>query len=624
MRLPVRFTASALLVALFVVLVLGCVAICFTNFAPQDGNTFVSVTAPQKQSGGATVPSIPFTDVTEKSGITFKHFNGAYGRKLLPETMGSGVAVLDYDNDGKPDILFINSRPWPGESGSKPEPTMALYHNLGEGRFEDVTAQMGLNVPLYGMGVCCGDYDNDGWIDIFVTAIGGCKLFRNVGGKRFVDVTAEARVGGPGEWPAGLTRAAFEKLGRPMPWPTSATFLDFDGDGKLDLFVCHYLTWSPAADIGSDFKLEGGGPAYGPPYAFEGTQCVLYRNIDGRTFEDVSERAGIRAFEPDGRGPNARPRPVAKALGVVACDPDEDGWPDIVVANDTSRNFFFHNVPGPNGERRFEEQGLAVGMAYAGNRARGGMGIDWGEFRPGEWAVMVANFADEPTSFLVRQNAKRLSFVDISADVGIAIPSRAALKFGTFFADFDLDGRLDILTNNGHLEPDIARARRGETYAQSPELFWNTGRKGGGFEPATAKEAGEDLLRPLVGRGSAFADFHGTGRLDVVLTANGGPARLLRNDCDLKNHWVRLTLEGDGRRSNRSAIGAVATLEAGGEVQRRVVTGARGYLSQSELTLTFGLGKTTKIDKVTVRWPGKDAGPPTVLNDLAIDRVHVI
>ena len=570
------------------------------------------------------VPRVPFTDITEAAGIKFKHVNGAFGKKLLPETMGSGVAFLDFDNDGKQDLLFINSRPWPGDS-SGPVPTMALYRNKGDGTFEDVTEKMGLNVPLYGMGVTVGDFDNDGWVDIFVTAIGGCKLFRNDGGKRFVDVTAEAGVGGGGVWPEGLSRDDFLKLDKPIPWPTSATFLDFDGDGKLDLFVCHYVTWSPAIDLQNTYTMDGVGRAYGAPTGFQGAQCTLYRNVDGRHFEDVSEKVGLRVIEPEGIGPNARKRNVAKALGVVVCDPDEDGWPDLIVANDTVRNFFFHNVPGPNGTRQFEEIGLKVGMAYAEGAARGGMGIDWGEYRPGFCASIVANFSDEPISFFGQEKSKRLSFSDAALAVGIAGPSRATLKFGTFFFDYDLDGRLDIVTNNGHLEPEIEKVRQKQTFAQPPQLFWNTGQERGScYEVVTPKDAGDDLFKPMVGRGSAYADIDGNGTLDLVLTANGGAPRLLRNDCYLKNHWVRFTLEGDGRHSNRSAIGAVVTLEAGGRTIRRTVTAARGYLSQSELPVTIGLGKTDKIDKVTIHWPGRDPGPDTVRADLTIDRAYTI
>jgi hypothetical protein len=573
------------------------------------------------------VPDLRFTDVTAAAGIRFRHVTGAAGQKLLPETMGSGVAVIDFDGDGRPDLVFVNSRSWPGHEAAEPPPTLALYRNKGDGTFEDVTAACGLAVSIYGLGVCVGDYDNDGWPDLFVTAIGGNRLFHNESGgphgRRFVDATVRAGVGGPDSWPT-QSRDAFLRHQEPIAFPSSATFVDYDGDGWLDLFVCHYVTWSPAIDRAIDARLTGIGRAYVPPTTFEGAHCALYRNRGDGSFEDVSAAAGVRVAEPEGVGPTARPRPVGKALGVVVCDPDGDGWPDLVVANDTVRNFFFHNVPGPDGTRRFEEVGLASGVAYAEGKARGGMGIDWGEYRPGHSAFVIANFANEPNTFLALDDVRRLLFSDAALAVGLAGPSRGPLKFGAFFFDADLDGWLDLLTCNGHLEPEIAQVQAGQTFAQPAQLFWNTGRSQRLFEPVTAQEAGPDLFVPLVGRGSAYLDFDGDGDLDLVLTANGGPARLLRNDKAAQHHWVRLTLEGDGRRSNRSAIGAEVTVEAGGQVYRRQVAGARGYLSQSELTVTVGLGATDRIDRVTVRWPGRAAGLPEEFAGLTVDRVYVL
>src|SRR5262249_18795527 len=287
-----------------------------------------------------TIPHVPFRDVTEPSGIRFRHVNGAFGKKLLPETMGSGVAVLDYDNDGKQDILFVNSCYWPGhEERGQPAPTLALYRNKGDGTFEDVTEAAGLKITMYGMGVTAGDYDNDGFIDLFITGVGGNRLFHNVSdgssGRKFVEVKG-AGVSGPGGWPAG---GDFLGHAEPITYSSSATWLDYDGDGLLDLFICNYVVWSPKDDLASPFTLPGVGRGYGPPTYFGPTQCFLYRNLGGGKFEDVSEKAGIHVVD-DRTG-----KPVAKALGVIACDADGDGWPDLFVANDTERNFFFHNEP---------------------------------------------------------------------------------------------------------------------------------------------------------------------------------------------------------------------------------------------------------------------------------------
>jgi hypothetical protein len=325
----------------------------------------------------------------------------------------------------------------------------------------------------------------------------------------------------------------------------------------------------------------------------------------------------------EGTDANARPRPVAKALGVVLCDPDGDGWPDLLVANDTVRNFFFHNVPDPSGGRRFEEVGVITGSAYADEgRPRGGMGIDWGEFAAGRSACVVANFANEAVTFLEKNPGRRLLFSDSAQVVGLAA-SRLPLKFGIFYFDYDNDGRLDLLVNNGHIDPDIGRIQEKQQYAQAPQLFWNTGNPECYYEPVPAEKAGPDLFQAQVGRGSAFADLDGDGDLDVIMVANGGPARIFRNDAPKTNHWVRLDLQGDGKTANRSAIGATVTIEAGGLTIHRQVAGGRGYLSQSELVLTVGLGPAAKVDKLTVRWPGKDAGADT-WGGLEADKLHVL
>jgi hypothetical protein len=568
----------------------------------------------------AEVPAVKFTDITAASGVRFKHENGATPQKLLPETMGGGVAVIDFDGDGKQDLLFINSMPWPGhQKPNEPKPTLKLFRNKGDWKFEDVTESAGLNVSMFGMGVAVGDYDNDGRPDVFVSCVGKHRLFRNVDGKKFEEVRGAGGVASSFDLP-NISKDDFLIYRDPIPFGASCTFLDYNGDGRLDLFVCHYVTWSPQIDLSVSSTLTGAARTYQQPQQLEGSQCRLYRNVDGKRFEDVSEKAGVIVTSREGTDAKDRVRNVGKALGVIVCDPDADGWPDIVVANDTVRNFFFHN----QGNGQFKEMGVPIGAAYADEgRPRGGMGIDWGEFAPGRSAVVVANFANEPLTMLEKDARPRLLFSDCAVSVGLAGPSRSTLKFGTFYFDYDNDGRLDMLVNNGHIEPEIAKIQKSQEYAQPPQLFWNTGNLDCYFEPVTPKHAGDDLFKPIVGRGSAFADLDGDGDLDVILVANGGEARILRNDAPKENHWVRLDLRGDGVKSNRSAIGATLTIEAGGKSLHRQITGGRGYLSQSELVLNVGVGPATKIDKVTVRWPGRDAGTET-WTDLDVGKLHVL
>lgn len=545
-------------------------------------------------SAAAEIPTAKFTDITVEAGINFIHFSGATGEKLLPETMGGGVAFLDFDNDGAQDLLFINGTPWLWTTWSGVMPTMKLYRNDGHGKFTDVTAGSGLDVSFYGMGVAVGDYENDGLPDVFITAVGGNHLFHNLGGGKFADVTAESGV-----------------AGSPAQWSTSAAFIDYDNDGRLDLFVGNYVRWSRELDLKANFTFDGKTRAYGPPKNFEGTYPLLYHN-DGRgKFSDVSAAAGLQIKDPD------TGRPLAKSLGVAPVDLDNDGWIDLVVANDTVQNFVFRNQH----DGTFKEIGARSGIAFdAYGLARGAMGIDSARFRnDSALGIAIGNFANEPNALYVSQNAA-LMFADEAVTEGVGPASRQLLKFGLFFFDYDLDGRPDVLTANGHIEENIAQYQPGQSYRQPAQLFWNRGAaKGTSFVPVTAEKGGGDIFKPIVGRGSAFADIDGDGDLDAVLTQINGPPLLLRNDQKLGHHWLRLKLVG--AKSNRDAIGAWVRVRAGGRTISQQVMPAKGYLSQSELPLTFGLGQSTSVDGVEITWPGgavQKAGP------LKVDALNVV
>ncbi|HEY0548467.1 MAG TPA: VCBS repeat-containing protein, partial [Verrucomicrobiae bacterium] len=430
----------------------------------------------------AEIPSVKFTDITDVAGISFKHFNGASPEKLLPETMGAGVAFFDFDNDGDQDLLFINGKPWPWLPTSGGVPTLKLFANDGSGKFNDATSGSGLDVSVMGMGVSVGDFDNDGLADVFVTCVGANHLFKNLGGGKFQDVTANAGVAGD------------EKQ-----WSTAACFLDYDNDGKLDLFVGNYVKWSREIDAEVGYKIDGKTRAYGQPMNFQGTFPILYHNEGGGKFTDASSAAGVQVKSA------ALSVPAAKTLGVVPVDLDQDGFMDLVVANDTTPNFVFHNQK--NGT--FKDIGASSGVAFDSyGNARGAMGIDAAHYRnDATLGICIANFANEMTALCVAQ-PDGLHYNDEAIPEGIGPASRLLLKFGIFFFDYDLDGRLDMLSANGHLDEEIVKLQKSQSYRQPAQLFWNTGAKSGAsFAAVDAPHAGGDLFKPLVGRGSAFADI---------------------------------------------------------------------------------------------------------------------
>lgn len=519
-------------------------------------------------------PPLPFTDITAESGVDFPHRNGARGEKLLPETMGSGVAFFDLEGDGDADLLLARGTEWSWTTGVERLPSLGLFRNDGAGRFEDVSEKWGLTDSFMATGVAVGDYNGDGAPDLFIAAVGEDRLYRH-DGDRFTEVAQQAGVTGELE-----------------AWSSSAAFLDADLDGDLDLFVAQYVTWSREIDLAIGSSLTGRGRTYGQPTNFPGTHCRLHRNNGDGTFTDVSASAGIEILDP-GQG-----QPAAKALAVAPIDVDGDGDLDIAVANDTVRNFLFLN----DGDGTFKEVGERVGLAYDSNgKATGAMGIDAVRYRPdGSLAVAIGNFAAEMTSFFVTA-ADQLTFFDQNIDEGIGQPSRKWLSFGVFFFDADLDGWPDLLQTNGHLEDEIETVQPDQRYEQPAQLFWHCGPDSDACYTPTPDEKLGDLVDPIVGRGAAFADIDGDGDLDVCLTQVAGPPVLLRNDQALGNHWLRVRLEG--KTANTGAIGAEVRLVAGGRARSLVVMPSRSYLSQVELPVTFGLGTETAVESLEIVWP---------------------
>ncbi len=501
-----------------------------------------------------------FTDVTAASGIDFRHNSGAFGGKFLPETLGSGCAFLDYDGDGWQDILLVNGTNWPGHRGQRS--TLRLYRNDRNGRFTDVTHAAGLDVTeMYGMGVAVGDYNNDGWPDIFISCVGQNRLFQNTGKGRFVDVTHRSGLGG---------RSGFS---------TSALWFDYDRDGLLDLFVCNYVQWSAEHDVFC--SLDGRQKSYCTPEAYRGQTCWLFHNRGNGTFEDVTATSGI--FDSS-----------SKSLGVALLDYDQDGWPDLMVANDTQPNKLYRN----NRNGTFKEVGVEAGVAFSSDgRARAGMGVDTGDFDgSGLPGIAITNFDNEMLG-LYRPSAKG-GYEDVAIASGVGFPTRQMLGFGCLFADMDLDGALDLVVANGHIDDTVRNIRGNVGYAQPPQLFLNRGK--GVFRDATL-ETGPDFAQPKVGRGLACGDFDRDGDLDLLMTTNNGPAYLFRNDQTSGNRSLRFRLTGT--KSNRDAIGAVVRLEYSGLSQRRMVKSGSSYLSQSELPITFGLGMHDHVERVAIVWP---------------------
>ena len=508
---------------------------------------------------GAAQTAVRFTDVTRESGVTFHHVNGASPDKHLVETMGSGGLFLDYDNDGWIDLFLV-------DGGSLADARIAsrakhrLYRNRGNGTFEDVTGRSGIEHRDYGMGACAGDYDNDGWTDLYVTSFGANVLYRNRGNGSFTDVTQAAQVD-------------------ESRWSASCAFADLDKDGDLDLFVVNYVDADRRTrPYCGDAKL--GTRFYCHPLNYRSLPNTLYRN-DGRgVFTDVSAAAGVGAHRGNG-------------LGVVVTDYDGDGWPDVFVANDSVANFMFRNT----GNLRFSEAALGAGVAVASDgKARAGMGVDAGDYDGDGREDMVVTNLDFETHSLFRNLGEGL-FGYATRTSGIGFATLPFVGFGVAFLDVDHDAQLDIAIANGHIMDNAPLFRSGATYAQRNLLFHNGG---SGRFAEIGRSAGDGFALEKVSRGLAVGDIDNDGDLDLLVTNNGQTADLLRNDSVHGNALlVRAVL------NNRDAVGAHVRVTAGGRTQVRDVRAGSSYLSQNDMRVHFGLGDAATVDRLEVIWPSQ-------------------
>ena len=516
-----------------------------------------------------------YINITEESGIDFKHNSGAFGKKYLPETMGAGSAFIDYNRDGWQDIIFVNGKDWSGHPTGKRQ-EMALYRNDGGGNFTDQTKSAKLDIKLYGMGIAVGDYNNDGNQDFYLTCLGMDRLFLNQGDGTFVDVTEKANIINP-------------------YFGTSCAWFDYDKDGYLDLYVANYVEWSIETDLFC--TLDGTSKSYCTPESYRGQPSKLFRNKGNGTFSDVSKIARIAD-------------PTSKSLGVCTFDYDLDGLVDVFEANDTQPNKLYKN----NGDGTFIEQGMLAGIAYnEDGKATGAMGVDAGDYDgSGTESLVIGNFSNEMINLYHNEGG---FFIDDAPIANIGIVSLLTLTFGCFFFDFDLDGKLDIFTANGHLENEINLVQSEVTYKQSPHLFRNIGKSK--FVDVANQSA--DLMEPIVGRGAAYGDIDNDGDWDLLVTNCNGIPRLFRNENKTAHNWIKIRLIGE--KSNRDGIGSRVKITTESGTQERTLRSGSSYCSQSELSIIFGLGNDKEISQIDVNWP---SGQVTTLTELALNKSIII
>ncbi len=496
---------------------------------------------------------------SSKSGIAWVHTNAMSPERYLPETLPPGVAFLDYDNDGWMDIYLVNTGPCDFYKPTKPTPN-ALYRNNRDGTFTDVTDKAGVPGGTFGMGVAAGDYDNDGFPDLFITAYGRCTLYHNQGDGTFRDVTDKAGLACPG-------------------WTTSAVWFDYDNDGRLDLFVCSFVNYGPESRLAcGDNHL--GRHYYCIPRAFKPTHSFLFHNNGDGTFTDVTRGTEIE-------------RALGKALGVVATDINNDRRLDLFVANDTVQNFLFVN----RGNNRWDEVALAAGVAYSENGdARSGMGVDAADFDQDGWQDLFVSNIDQQMYSLYRNDHDE-SFSDVARANDVAQATRLMSGWGLKFFDFDNDGFTDLFLANGHPDDMVERYTLSVKYKEPLLLF----RQYGGRLHDISAQAGPIFHKDFAARGLAIGDYNNDGRIDVLVGNNGGAPLLLRNNAGAGNHWLGLKLVG--RHCNRDAVGARIIWSAGGLKWSRLKTGGGSYLSSHDPREVLGLGPARKVDWVEIHWP---------------------